>query len=44
MSKTLRELRPVYVIGIGWHRYQNPSDTSYVTLGLTAIRAALADA
>lgn len=44
MSKILRELRPVYVVGIGWHRYQNPSDTSYVTLGLTAIRAALADA
>jgi acetyl-CoA acetyltransferase len=44
VSKLLRELRPVYVVGIGWHRYQNPSDTSYVTLGLTAIRAALADA
>jgi acetyl-CoA acetyltransferase len=44
VSKILRELRPVYVVGIGWHRYQNPSDTSYVTLGLTAIRAALADA
>lgn len=44
MTKSLRELRPVYVVGIGWHRYQNPSDTSYVTLGLTAIRAALADA
>jgi acetyl-CoA acetyltransferase len=44
MSKALRELRPVYVVGIGWHRYQHPSDTSYVTLGLTAIRAALADA
>jgi acetyl-CoA acetyltransferase len=44
MTKALRELRPVYVVGIGWHRYQNPSDTSYVTLGLTAIRAALADA
>jgi acetyl-CoA acetyltransferase len=44
MSKSLRELRPVYVVGIGWHRYQNPSETSYVTLGLTAIRAALEDA
>jgi acetyl-CoA acetyltransferase len=44
MSKSLRELRPVYVVGIGWHPYQNPSETSYVTLGLTAIRAALADA
>jgi len=44
MSRRLSELRPVYVVGIGWHRYQNPSETSYVTLGLTAIRAALADA
>ncbi len=37
-------LRPVYVIGIGMHRYQFPSDTPYVALGLTAIREALADA
>lgn len=44
MSCALRDLRPVYVIGIGWHPYQHPSETSYVTLGLTAIRAALADA
>lgn len=44
MSRSLRELRPVYVVGVGWHRYQNPSETSYVELGLTAIRAALADA
>jgi acetyl-CoA acetyltransferase len=44
MPKVLGELRPVYVVGVGWHRYQNPSDTSYVTLGLTAIREALADA
>jgi acetyl-CoA acetyltransferase len=44
MTKRLRDLRPIYVVGIGWHRYQNPSDVSYVTLGLTAIRAALADA
>jgi acetyl-CoA acetyltransferase len=44
VSKILKELRPVYVIGIGWHRYQHESDTSYVQLGLTAIRAALADA
>ena len=44
MPKALRELRPVYVIGAGWHRYQNPSETPYVTLGLTAIREALADA
>jgi acetyl-CoA acetyltransferase len=44
MKKTLRDMRPVYVIGVGWHRYQFPSETPYVTLGLTAVRAALADA
>ena len=44
MTAPLRTLRPVYVVGIGWHRYQHASETSYVTLGLTAIRAALADA
>jgi acetyl-CoA acetyltransferase len=44
VSKILKDLRPVYVMGIGWHRYQYESDTSYVQLGLTAIRAALADA
>jgi acetyl-CoA acetyltransferase len=44
MSKTLRELPPVYVVGVGWHRYQDPSNTTYVALGLAAIREALADA
>jgi acetyl-CoA acetyltransferase len=44
MSKILKDLRPVYVIGIGWHKYQHESETSYVQLGLTAIRQALADA
>lgn len=44
MARALNELRSVYVVGIGWHRYQNPSETSYVTLGLAAIREALADA
>ena len=44
MKKTLRELRPVYVAGIGLHRYQYMSDTPYVTLGLTAVREALTDA
>ncbi|OKO78335.1 thiolase family protein [Bradyrhizobium sp. NAS96.2] len=44
MARTLNELRPVYVVGIGWHRYQNPGETPYVALGLTAIREALADA
>lgn len=37
------ELRPVYVVGVGLHRYQRPSDTTYVELGLGAVRAALAD-
>jgi acetyl-CoA acetyltransferase len=40
----LRDLRPVWVVGIGLHRYQAASDTPYVVLGLTAVRAALADA
>src|SRR5689334_18668944 len=44
MSKSLGDLRPVYVVGIGWHPYQHASESSYVALGLTAIRAALADA
>jgi len=44
MTRTLSALRPVYVVGIGFHRYQPLSDTSYVELGLTAARAALADA
>lgn len=44
MRKPLREFRPVYVVGIGLHRYQAASDTTYVELGLTAIREALADA
>jgi acetyl-CoA acetyltransferase len=44
MARTLRDLRPVRVIGIGLHRYQRASDTTYVELGLTAAREALADA
>jgi acetyl-CoA acetyltransferase len=44
MTKTLKPLRPVYVVGIGLHRYQYLSDTPYVTLGLTAVREALTDA
>ena len=45
MLKTLRDLRPVYVAGIGFHPYQRPSeDTSLVQLGITAVRAALNDA
>jgi acetyl-CoA acetyltransferase len=34
----------VYVVGIGLHPYQFPSDTPYTHLGLTAVRAALTDA
>jgi acetyl-CoA acetyltransferase len=44
MSRTLIDLRPVYVVGIGLHRYQRLSEATYVDLGLTAVRAALADA
>lgn len=44
MVKILKDLRPVYVVGVGWHRYQPLSETPYVMLGLPAIRAALADA
>jgi acetyl-CoA acetyltransferase len=44
VTRALRELRPVRVVGIGLHRYQHASDTPYVTLGLTAVREALADA
>jgi len=44
MRRALSDLRPVYVIGIGLHKYQPASETTYVELGLTAIRAALRDA
>lgn len=44
MARLIGELRPVYVVGIGWHRYQDPSETSYAELGLAAARAALTDA
>lgn len=42
-KKTLRDHRPVYVAGVGWHPYQKPSRTPYVQLGLTAVREALGD-
>lgn len=35
--------RPVYIVGIGMHPYMRPSDTTYVTMGLSAIREALSD-
>lgn len=44
MPKTLKDLRPVYVVGAGYHRYQPLSETTFVTLGLAAVRGALADA
>jgi acetyl-CoA acetyltransferase len=44
MSATLRDLRPVHVVGVGVHPYQRPSATPYTALGVPAVRAALADA
>src|SRR3984957_12033908 len=44
MTAALNDLGPVYVAGIGFHRYQFISETPYVELGLTAVRAALGDA
>lgn len=44
MKIPLIELRPVYVIGVGLHRYQKPGDKTYVELGLEAVREAIEDA
>ena len=44
MNTALKDLRPVYVVGIGLHPYQKPSDTPYTALGVHAIRAAIQDA
>lgn len=44
MAVALKDLRPVYVIGVGMHRYQFASETPYIEMGLTALRGALADA
>jgi acetyl-CoA acetyltransferase len=44
MAVTLRDLRPVHVVGVGLHPYQRPSDTPYTTLGVKAVGDALADA
>lgn len=44
MARILSELRPVYVVGVGFHPYQHFSETPYVALGLRAIREALGDA
>jgi acetyl-CoA acetyltransferase len=40
----LTDMRAVSVVGAGLHRYQRGSDTSFVTLGTTAVREALGDA
>jgi acetyl-CoA acetyltransferase len=37
-------MRPVYVVGVGLHPYRPPAGGPYLELGLTAVRAALADA
>jgi acetyl-CoA acetyltransferase len=44
MKITLAGQRPVYVVGVGWHPYQKPTNTPYVQLGLAAVRQALTDA
>jgi acetyl-CoA acetyltransferase len=44
MACLISDLRPVYVVGIGFHPYQYATETTYVTLGLQAVREALADA
>ena len=44
MPARLTDLRPAYVLGVGMHRYQFASETPWIEMGLTALRAALADA
>ena len=44
MGRSLLQQRPVYVVGVGLHRYQKKSERSYIELGLTAVREALDDA
>ncbi|MEC9088201.1 MAG: thiolase family protein [Actinomycetota bacterium] len=43
-SRSLLSDRPVFVVGTGLHPYQRRSETTYVNLGITAVRAALVDA
>lgn len=43
MTRSSR-VRPAWVIGVGLHPYRTPSRTPYTELGVTAVRAALADA
>jgi len=44
MTNWLDNQDGVYVVGIGLHPYQFPTETPYTHLGLTAVRAALEDA
>ncbi|MFT3852502.1 MAG: thiolase family protein [Ilumatobacteraceae bacterium] len=44
MARNVLAEHPAYVVGIGLHPYQRASETTYVTLGLTAVREAVADA
>lgn len=44
MGRNILADRPVHVVGIGLHPYQRRSETTYVQLGLVAVRDALADA
>lgn len=44
MRRSILGSRPVHVVGIGMHPYQRASATTYVTMGLSALRAALTDA
>ncbi len=44
MANHLKDLQAVYVVGIGFHKYQFISETPYVVLGLAAAREALSDA
>ncbi|MBV1904853.1 MAG: thiolase family protein, partial [Pseudomonadales bacterium] len=44
MTKSIKDMRPVFVVGIGLDRYQRKSERPYVELGLAAIRAAMLDA
>jgi acetyl-CoA acetyltransferase len=44
LTRPLRQLRPVRVVGVGLHPYQKPSATPYTALGVHAVRRALADA
>lgn len=43
MNNWLDQNGGVYVVGIGMHRYQFPTETPFTELGLTAVREALGD-